>query len=378
MKLADVLAVRLVAQRLAGPPAPDPVDAVRESLCVQSQDAPLAMASLALRSDCHTDAVAAGVDAGAIVRAHVLRPTWHYVAAEDLAWLQARTGPKVERSLASRHRQLGLDEARREAGVGVVADALAGGRHLTRAALGEELLRAGVVDRQPLLGQQVGHVLLVAEVRGVICSGRLERGVHAYALADEWLPAAPDRDAEAAAAELVGRFVASHGPVSVRDLQRWTPFTRTEIGRALASLGDGVACVEVDGATLWYDARVLDERGPGSPGWPDAVRAARGAFVLSVFDEAFLTYSQAGWPRYPGHPRGGDPVGFAESGGGPVLDGLADVGSWRRSHTARGFTLRLSLASGLPDAARRRIRRAADDLAARCVAPGTPVTIEGA
>ena len=34
-------------------------------------------------------------DQGAIVRTHVLRPTWHFVAPADLRWMLRLTGPRV-------------------------------------------------------------------------------------------------------------------------------------------------------------------------------------------------------------------------------------------------------------------------------------------
>ena len=33
--------------------------------------------------------------AGTIVRTHVLRPTWHFVAAEDLRWMLALSAPRI-------------------------------------------------------------------------------------------------------------------------------------------------------------------------------------------------------------------------------------------------------------------------------------------
>jgi hypothetical protein len=46
---------------------------------------------------------------GAILRTHVLRPTWHFVAADDLHWMQALTGPRVHLRMAPYNRRLELD-----------------------------------------------------------------------------------------------------------------------------------------------------------------------------------------------------------------------------------------------------------------------------
>ena len=37
------------------------------------------------------------LDEGAVLRLHVLRPTWHFVPAEDLGWLLDLTDPRVRR-----------------------------------------------------------------------------------------------------------------------------------------------------------------------------------------------------------------------------------------------------------------------------------------
>ena len=41
--------------------------------------------------------LAALMNDGAVVRTHVLRPTWHFVRAEDIGWLLDLTGPRVRR-----------------------------------------------------------------------------------------------------------------------------------------------------------------------------------------------------------------------------------------------------------------------------------------
>lgn len=71
----DILAARLANQRLWGPAASTPEQVVGELLAVQSQDAPLARLAIAQRADCHVTEVEAAIDAGRIVRTHVLRPT---------------------------------------------------------------------------------------------------------------------------------------------------------------------------------------------------------------------------------------------------------------------------------------------------------------
>jgi hypothetical protein len=51
--------------------------------------------ALGMRGGLTEHAVEQAVNDGRIRRVHVLRPTWHFVAAEDLRWMLALTGPRV-------------------------------------------------------------------------------------------------------------------------------------------------------------------------------------------------------------------------------------------------------------------------------------------
>lgn len=313
-----VLAARLATQRLTGPPADGPVQVVRELLAVQAQDAPLAQAMVALRCDGTAADVAAAVARGEIIRTHVLRPTWHYVAAADLRGLLQLTSPRVESGMASRHRQLDLDDGRLDSALDVVLARLEG-VHATRNQLGDALAEAGILDRDDaVFGQRVGHVLLVGELRALICSAPQAGAEHRYAPAEKVLPPAGPFDREQVLDDLVGRFVASHGPVALSDLQRWAKVTLADARAALRRLDD-VVRIEVDGEELWH-----------RPGSALAETRPRRAWLLSVFDEAFLSYRKVGWRRSPGNPDGPDERRFAQSGGGPVLCDGRDVGGWRR------------------------------------------------
>lgn len=371
MKTDDVLALRLATHHLVGPPLPSPLAVVRGSLAVQAQDAPLARASVAARCDGHADDVRAALDAGDLVRTHVLRPTWHLVAATDLRWLLDLTSAKVARGLAGRHRNLGLDAAVTAGAREAFTRALADGP-LARPALQRALLQGGVLGECSLIGQQVGHLLLLAELEGLVVSGPVADsglGGHTYVLAEEKLPPAPERDRPEALAELVGRFVAGHGPVSLADLQRWTAITLAE---ARAALADAAASVTVDGAELFYDPQVADAVAP------HAAAAREATLLLSVFDEAFLSYHDVEFPRAPGHPMGAAAHRFAESGGGVVIAGLRDIGTWTRTHTDRGFDVTLRLAASVSDAVRSAAIGAAEDYGRRCVAPGVSVRVVAA
>jgi len=347
----DLIGRRLAVQRLTTEPSEDPVDVVKSLLCVQAQDTPLARYSLGLRVAQSDDTmVRAALDEGRIVRTHILRPTWHFVAADDLRWVLALTSAKVESSLSSRHRQLGVDEHMIENSHRKLATILNSRQFRTAAEIGEELALVGL----SLTSETVRHLLLLAELRGLVCSGPPRRTAHTYGLVDELIAPASPLDRATAARQLVRRFFSGHGPASEQDLRRWTTLTLAEIREALAGLDYVLETVTCEGTTLWLDPSVTVPREP-----------RRRVALLPTFDEAYLPYRSTSVPRIDGHPRGEEPHVFAEAGGGVVIVDRRDAGWWKRTVRDHGpMTIQLGLATGLDTEQQQMIASEAAALAA--------------
>ena len=347
-----VLRQRLSTQRLTAAPSPSVADTVALLTCVQAQDPALSRFSLGLRTTADDAGVRAAIDEGSIVRTHILRPTWHYVGAADLRWILAATSAKVESAMAARHRQLGVDDPTLvDRAHEVIASALSGRTFLARPQIASVLADHGL----PNSGEQVGHLLLLAELRALVCSGPLRGNTHQYALVDEWVRPSPPLDRVDAVRELTRRFFAGHGPASVADLVRWTTLTQGDVKAALADLGGELTAVEVDGTPLWFDPMTTaDERS-------DAPRA----FLFPVFDEAYLSYARLNFPRLGAHPRGDQPHSFGEAGGGVVVVDRGDAGWWKRTNAgADRVVVRRSLAGELSREQRGAVDEAAERLAA--------------
>lgn len=343
-----VLAQRLHTQCLTSSLAQSVTAVVHPLLCVQAQDAPLARWSVAMRMGCPGDEVIrSAIDAGQLIRTHILRSTWHYLLPEDLRWLLELTSPKLLRSMAARHRQLGLDDPhvvrREQAGL----HELLGGRNfLTRREL------QTVLAREDLRGERLGHLLMIAELEGLICSGPLSNGQHTYALVEEWVGPTAPKVREEALVEFVHRFFVGHGPATVAHLVRWAHLTKTEISAAIAELGERLASTRLDGVDHWHAPHLAD---PAN---------GEGAFLLQLFDEAYLTYPGSNFPRVPDHPSGDRALSVAEAGGGVVISDLRDVGWWKRKDSSRTTRVTLSLSPSLNPRQRSEIDAQAEALAA--------------
>ncbi|HEX8386731.1 MAG TPA: crosslink repair DNA glycosylase YcaQ family protein, partial [Rubricoccaceae bacterium] len=175
----DLAAHRLHSQRLVGVHPPTPAETVRWLGAVQAQDATGAAWAVAQRTAGATVAdVERALDAGEIVRTHVLRPTWHLVGREDVRWMLALTAPRVRRAMASYDRKLELDDAVFSRTQALIAAALGGGRSLTRTEIGRALADGGVEAS----GQRLAHVMMRAELDAVVVSGPRRGRQTTYAL----------------------------------------------------------------------------------------------------------------------------------------------------------------------------------------------------
>jgi hypothetical protein len=342
------LRMRLATQRLAGSPLPVAADAVRLLACVQSQERDHAMFSLGMRTRRATYAsVRSELDAGSFLRTHILRPTWHFVAPEDLRWILALTSPRVVTGMRARHRELGLDDPRfLSRALDALAALLSGRQYATRRQIGEAFTRAGGL---PEPGPQLGHALLLAELEGLICSGPLAGVHHTYALVDEVVPAAPTLDPDEAHARLVRRFFAGHGPASVRDFTRWSSLTAAGTNAALTEIGDELERVEIDGVSHWYDP-AAQARGRSN---------APVGFLFPVYDEVVLTYPAVTFEQAPGHPL----AGTADAFWARAVAALRNVGSWKRVVGAGRVRVEVRLAPSATEEERSGIDAAAGRLA---------------
>jgi hypothetical protein len=335
--LGEVLRLRIRTQRLAGSTLERAVDVVSLLTCVQAQESGHPFWSLGMRTaGLGQDEVKAELDAGTYLRTHILRPTWHYVAAADLRWIQAVTADRVQRLNGTIYRQYGLDRTRLDRACDTIMDALRGGRYQTRAELGRLLDANGV----PL-----AYLVMNAELEAVICSGPMRGAQQTYALTSERVPAGADGSGDEV--ELARRFVAGHGPVSARDFARWSSLTLTRSREAFDALSDRCERVEVAGETLW-----LSREEP-----PDGIEDR--ALLLPLYDEATLTYPGTGFPVAAGHPH---PSAWDELLGSVVVRAV-NIGSWRRTIKGATMTVQVSLASDVPAADRRLVADAAESLA---------------
>ncbi|MBK7622825.1 MAG: AlkZ family DNA glycosylase [Kineosporiaceae bacterium] len=279
---------RLHSQHLAGRRPPDPAATVRSLLAVQAENPSQSAWAVATRTAPSENGdplgesdIGRSLDAGEFVRSHVLRPTWHYVHADDIRWLVELTAPAVRRLFRQQQRTVGLDDATARRAIDVVVEALTEG-HLTRPELGERL----AAHQLPDSGQALMLVVGLAEQEALICSG-VQRGhgqaaKQTYALLDERAPNARRLDRDEALAELALRYMTSHGPATERDLAYWATLPLTDVRAGLAAASAQLDSFEHDGRTFW--CATAD---------PGLDRSSPRAHLLQLLDEYYRGYQDS-------------------------------------------------------------------------------------
>ena len=311
----DIARARLHIQRLSSAGFASPGDVVRWLGAVQAQDYPGAKWALALRMRRTTDgAIEHAFAAGEILRTHVMRPTWHFVAPADIRWILALTAPRVRAILAGYDRRLGIDTVVVRRAEKAIRGALKGGVQLTRQELKAVLQKAGVAADGV---QRLAHLMMHAELNGVICSGALRNRQFTYALLDERVPQASVLQRDEALAELTRRYFTSHGPAQIQDFVWWSGLTTADARVGLDMMRHHLADEMIDGKRYWFSSSV-----------PRSSRLRRRAYLLPLYDEYLIAYkdrSAASGPVRWNTVTSRDPLSAPV-----VIDGRV-VGGWKRT-----------------------------------------------
>jgi winged helix DNA-binding protein len=347
----EVLSRRLSTQRLTGDAPSTAAEVVRMLGCVQSQEYGHALWSLGMRTSGLTAAdVQAEFDSGFFLRTHILRPTWHFVAAEDIRWILQVTAPRVQKLNQTIYRQHGLDPATLEQGLAIIIEELEGRRYRTRVELARALADRGLASQ----GVGLAYIVMNAELAGVICSGPVRGAQQTYALLEERVPRSTGADARSASGarradipELAARFFLGHGPASLQDLARWSSLTVGQCRDALDVIKDQLGCISVEGEELWFD--------PAAPP-PGPVP---GALLLPLYDELTLSYPVINFPQSTGHPHQRGEDLFI----GCVIISETNVGLWRRTLRGRKMIMEITVSAGVLPKSRDILEAAAADLA---------------
>ena len=327
MQNDDITRYRLGAHQLNKPRETGPADVVSWYGAVQAQDFAAAKWALGLRLSGSTDtAIEAAFNKGDIIRTHVMRPTWHFVAPGDICWLQQLTAARVQAACVTAMKKRGIDAAALKKSLTIFERALEGTNHLTR----PELMTCLEQVKIKTDGIGASCIMIYAETQCIVCSGPLRGKQFTYALLEERVPATPQLSRDEALAALTMRYFTAHGPATVQDMSWWCGLTLADVRKGVNLVGKQLSGIVVNGQQGWWV--------------PTETTNAKmdNTCLLPPFDEYMVGYKERRdlWhPGVMGKPVNGD---MALLGPVVLVNGKA-AGTWRRSFKKGAVVMEVTL-----------------------------------
>ncbi|WP_461187419.1 winged helix DNA-binding domain-containing protein [Arthrobacter sp. Z4-13] len=323
--------LRLASQRLVPLPAAPPrlvpdaaavAGTVRWMTAMQAQDLQAALWAVGARvPGAGLQDVRSALDSAAVVRSWPMRGTLHLVAPEDLHWMLDLTADRLTKSIAARHRELGITWADVEKCRDIALERIAGGGAVSRAELFAVFEAAG----QSTEGQRGIHVLGTLCRHGWLVQGPLAGNQQLLVDFQSWIPTSRRLERQEAIAEFLLRYFRSHGPATVRDFAWWTQIPLTEVRAVFEDLKDQLVELEFEGTSYWLSPETASLLDGGVPG-------QRSVLLLPGFDEFVLGYTDRSLVLAPEHANkivpGGNGV-FKKT----VVAGGEVIGTWAREGT---------------------------------------------
>lgn len=276
MNHTDIANIRLTSQQITGTKLKSPKDIVQWMGAMQAQDYTMAKWAIGIRLPGSTDiAIEDSLNKGEILRTHLLRPTWHLVSADDIFWILDLTAPHIKSSIKSRQKELELTDAILLKSNAIIVKALTDKTHLTREDLLNELSDAKIQTNN----NRAYHILLWAELEGLICSGSKTGNTQTYSLLECYGPKNKPLQREEALAKLANRYFTSHCPATLQDFAWWSGLSVTDARRGLEMNMSVLLSEFIDSQTYWFpDSFIIPRRNDKS------------VFLLPAYDEFIISY----------------------------------------------------------------------------------------
>ncbi|MCW3123073.1 MAG: hypothetical protein JWQ38_2565 [Flavipsychrobacter sp.] len=315
MNCNDIISARLSHQQLTVTRYSTPEGIVGYMGAVQAQDYAAAKWATGLRLQDSTDSdMESAFNQGTILRTHVMRPTWHFVAPQDIRWLLKLTAPRVHAFNAYMYRKMDVDDAVFKKSSKLLSKSLKGNNFLTRPDIEVIFNKAGIATDDV----RMVCIMMHAELDGLICSGPRIGKQFSYALLEERVPAVKEISKDEGLARLTELYFTSRGPATLQDYIWWSGLTAAECRGGLAMMKSKLQHDVIDGQEYW-SAIVLGKR----------IEKADVAFLLPNFDEYSVAYKDRG-VMFDAKKIKHEPGPMALLGNIIILNGQV-AGVWKRT-----------------------------------------------
>ena len=309
--------IRLLNQQLLNPLFREPKELVSWMGAMQAQNYSMVKWAVGMRLKSVTiQAVEKALHEGEILRTHVMRPTWHLVAAEDIRWMLKLSAQRIISANDSFAKGYDLDipnELYTKAH-DLLEKILCGKKSLTKQEIAEHFNRSGIVADN----HRMTRFMARAEQEGIICSGENRGSKCTYALLEERVPPMPELTKDESLARLARSYFRSHSPAVLQDFIWWSGLPISDAKQAVYLIASELTTEQWKEQT-WYIHDTCRTRG----------KLSGHIHLLPSYDEYLLGYKD----RTDVLPKEHYPKAFTNNGlFYPVIlhEGQV-IGNWSKS-----------------------------------------------
>lgn len=256
MKISNI---RLLNQQLLNPLFSSPKELVSWMGAMQAQNYPMVKWAVGMRLKSTTmQTVDEALRKGEILRTHVMRPTWHLVAAEDIRWMLKLSAQRIIAANDSYAKgyDLEISEELYRKSYHLLEKILCGNKSLTRQEIADHFNRSGIqVDTH-----RMTRFMSRAEQVGIVCSGEDKGGKCTYALLEERVAPVPEITKDEALARMARSYFRSHSPAVLQDFIWWSGLPISEARQAIYLIESELISEHWNGQ-IWYVHNACRMRG---------------------------------------------------------------------------------------------------------------------
>lgn len=276
MTFQEISHYRLASQKLYKTTTCSPQEIVQHLGAMQAQDYAMAKWAIGSRCDSSEKEIEEAINSAEIIRTHILRPTWHLVAADDIYWMLDLSAPQVKRFTASAGKKYGYDDKKLDEANAQIEKLLSGNNHLTR----DEIMKELNIKKSSSEDFLSAAIMMNAELDGLVCNGKMKGKQITYALLEERVSKPKTKlTKEEGLAKLAQRYFESHGPATLLDFSWWSGFPPTTCKLAINAIELQLNSVEIENQTYWYGKDISKDSD-----------FRENVHFLPAFDEILISY----------------------------------------------------------------------------------------
>ena len=332
MNPETIIAHRLINQCLLQNSYTKTEDVVSHMIAIQSQEFAPARWAISIRGHkLSNNSILDAFNSGEILRTHLLRPTWHFVAKADIRWVVRLTAPHIINRSKYYYKQAGLDATVFTKSNKVITKCLRDKTFLTRKEIEQELSK----NKIRVTGIGLGYIMMKAELDSIICSGPRKGNQFTYALIDELVAPQKPIERNEALVRLFNQYIISRGPASLADFSYWSGLSAADANKALKMSGIDLSVCQYQHQKLYYTPdTVVSDRKASS-----IIRSGKSntTILLPDYDEYLMSYKDKSLLTTEGSSAGKNPTNYNRV----IIEKGRIIASWRKAQTESDVTIQL-------------------------------------